>query len=67
MRTRPRSGRQSGARIILLAAGGTPNRQIATELEMSEQAVGKWRRRFERLRFNLDFRSSSSPETLRAS
>src|SRR6266852_8473822 len=38
------------ARIVLLAAGGMPNRQIAIEVEMSEQAVGKWRQRFERLR-----------------
>jgi len=34
------------ARIVLLAAEGVPNRQIAVEVAMSEQAVGKWRRRF---------------------
>jgi transposase len=35
------------ARIVLLAAGGVPNRQIAAEVGMSEEYVGVWRHRFE--------------------
>lgn len=34
------------ARIVLLAADGVPNRQIAAEVGMSEEYVGVWRRRF---------------------
>ena len=35
------------ARIVLLAADGAPNRQIAQSVSMSEEYVGLWRRRFE--------------------
>jgi transposase len=35
------------ARIVLLAAEGAPNRQIAAAVSMSEEYVGLWRRRFE--------------------
>jgi transposase len=38
-------------RIVLLAAGGVANRRIAAEVSMSEQYVGRWRRRFEADRF----------------
>jgi transposase len=38
------------ARIVLLAVEGTPNRQIAAAVGMSEEYVGVWRRRFERER-----------------
>ena len=34
------------ARIVLLAAEGVPNRQIAQQVSMSEEYVGLWRRRF---------------------
>jgi transposase len=34
------------ARIVLRAAGGSRNEEIATTLELPEQTVGKWRRRF---------------------
>lgn len=34
------------ARIVLLAADGVPNRQIAQQVTMSEEYVGLWRRRF---------------------
>lgn len=36
--------------IVLLAADGVPNRQIAPEVGMSENQVGLWRRRFEEQR-----------------
>jgi transposase len=35
------------ARIVLLAAEGVPNRQIAPILGMNEHTVAQWRRRFE--------------------
>jgi len=35
------------ARLVLLAAEGIPNRQIAAVVGMSEQYVGVWRHRFE--------------------
>ena len=34
------------ARIVLMAAEGQPNQEIANELEIPEQTAGKWRRRF---------------------
>jgi len=34
------------ARVVLLAAQGTPNRQIARKVGLSEQKVGQWRKRF---------------------
>jgi hypothetical protein len=34
------------ARIILLASSGSLNEEIATALELPQQTVGKWRRRF---------------------
>ena len=39
------------ARIVLMAADGFPNRQIAAVVGMSEEYVGVWRRRFESERF----------------
>ena len=38
------------ARIVLLAAEGLPNRVIAERLDTEENTVGKWRRRFAKLR-----------------
>lgn len=38
------------ARVVLLAADGKPNRQIAREVGLSEQKVGQWRNRFEERR-----------------
>jgi transposase len=35
------------ARIVLLAAEGVPNRQIAPMVDMNEHTVAQWRRRFE--------------------
>src|SRR4029453_11072175 len=35
------------ARIVLLAADGVPNRQIAPIVGMNEHTVAQWRRRFE--------------------
>src|SRR4029434_9319133 len=35
------------ARIVLLAADGIPNRQIAPMVGMNEHTVAQWRRRFE--------------------
>jgi transposase len=35
------------ARIVLLAADGLPNRQIAPIVGMNEHTVAQWRRRFE--------------------
>jgi transposase len=35
------------ARIVLLAADGLPNRQIALMVGMNEHTVAQWRRRFE--------------------
>lgn len=37
------------ARIVLMAAGGQPNQEIASELEIPEQTAGKWRRRFAKM------------------
>lgn len=34
-------------RIVLLAAQGVPNRRIAPQVEMNENQVGLWRKRFE--------------------
>jgi transposase len=34
------------ARVVLLAAEGRPNRQIARKVGLSEQKVGQWRNRF---------------------
>jgi transposase len=34
------------ARVVLLAAEGMPNRQIARRVGLSEQKVGQWRKRF---------------------
>ncbi|HSO51959.1 MAG TPA: IS630 family transposase [Actinomycetes bacterium] len=35
------------ARVVLLAADGVPNRQIATLVGMNQHTVAQWRRRFE--------------------
>src|SRR4029453_16975766 len=35
------------ARVVLLAAEGVPNRQIAPMVGMNEHTVAQWRRRFE--------------------
>jgi transposase len=35
------------ARIVLLAADGLPNRQIAPLVGMNQHTVAQWRRRFE--------------------
>jgi transposase-like protein len=35
------------ARVVLLAADGVPNRQIATLVGMNQHTVAHWRRRFE--------------------
>ncbi len=44
----PRSEQRmvSRARVVLAAADGKPNRQIATEVGLSERKVGMWRNRF---------------------
>jgi transposase len=36
------------ARVVLLAADGLPNRRIAAEVDLAEEYVGMWRRRFEK-------------------
>src|SRR5260370_1926635 len=36
------------ARVVLLAAEGWPHRRIATEVGLSENSVGLWRRRFDK-------------------
>jgi hypothetical protein len=38
------------AKIVLLAAGGLPNTQIASRLDLPRQIVSKWRQRFCRKR-----------------
>ena len=40
------------ARIVLACAAGKANRQVAGELHITEQTVGKWRRRFVDKRLN---------------
>ena len=40
------------ARIVLRCAEGVSNTQVARELRVMAQTVGKWRRRFLRLRLN---------------
>ena len=40
------------ARIVLLAADGWRNDQIAARLDMPRQIVGKWRKRFFESRFD---------------
>jgi hypothetical protein len=51
------------ARIILLAADGVPNRQIATQVGIGPDAVATWRRRFasERLKGLQDRRRPGRP------
>jgi transposase len=51
------------ARIVLLAADGVPNRQIAQQVVMSEEYVGTWRRRFAEKRFEglKDMKRSGRP------
>jgi transposase len=51
------------ARIVLLAAEGVPNRRIAAEVDMSEEYVGCWRRRFaeKRLEGLQDLKRSGRP------
>ncbi|MGH9136296.1 MAG: IS630 family transposase [Acidimicrobiales bacterium] len=53
------------ARVILAAAEGVSNRQIAAEVGMSEEYVGMWRRRFEteRLKGLQDRPRSGRPRT----
>ena len=52
-----------GWRVVLLAAEGVPNRQIAVEVGMAEEYVGMWRRRFEadRLKVLEDLPRSGRP------
>jgi transposase len=38
------------ARLVLYAAEGQTNREIARPLDMNEEVVGRWRRRFQRER-----------------
>jgi hypothetical protein len=38
------------ARLVLHAADGQTNREIAQRLDMNEEVVGRWRRRFHRER-----------------
>ena len=40
------------ARIVLACAAGKANREVACELHITEQTVGKWRRRFVEQRLN---------------
>jgi transposase len=40
------------ARIVLLSAAGLENKDICTELELSPNTVGKWRRRFAKYRID---------------
>ena len=51
------------ARIVLLAADGVPNRQIATQVGIGPDAVATWRRRFasERLKGLQDRRRPGRP------
>jgi transposase len=51
------------ARVVLMAAEGIPNRRIAPVVEMSENSVGVWRRRFEkdRLKGLEDLKRSGRP------
>ena len=51
------------ARIVMLAADGVPNRQIAQQVGMSEEYVGLWRRRFaeKRLEGLKDLKRSGRP------
>lgn len=53
------------ARVVLLAAQGKPNRQIAPEVGLSEQKVGQWRRRFaeRRLEGLADLARPGAPTT----
>jgi transposase len=53
------------ARVVLLAAEGVPNRQIAAGVGMAEEYVGMWRRRFEaeRLQGLEDRKRSGRPRT----
>jgi len=46
--SRPKSTQQLAqrARIVLACADGLPNIQVATQLGVAPQTVGKWRRRF---------------------
>jgi transposase len=34
------------ARVVLLAAAGLPNHEIASRLDTTRESVGKWRKRF---------------------
>lgn len=45
-RRRTAQGLAQRARIVLLAAQGVENKDIATELKASQNTVGKWRKRF---------------------
>jgi FixJ family two-component response regulator len=40
------------SRIILAAAAGESNQEIADDLNLPEVTVGKWRRRFAHYRYN---------------
>lgn len=54
------------SRIIFLAAEGDTNQEIADALEIPEQMVAKWRRRFSKLGMPglLDSRRSGQPMRL---
>jgi hypothetical protein len=53
------------ARLVLYAAAGQTNREIAGRLEMNEEVVGRWRRRFhaERLEGLEDRARSGRPRS----
>jgi transposase len=59
--TPPRAAKR--ARVVLLAADGVPNRQIASMVGMDEHTVAQWRRRFqsERLAGLPDRKRSGRP------
>jgi transposase len=56
------------ARVVLLASQGLPSDEIAATLEIPQQTVGKWRRRFSRRGMGglLDAPRSGRPVTLPA-
>lgn len=64
--SRSRSPLAKRARIILRAVAGRSDREIAAELEIGRQTVGKWRTRFstERLPGLLDRPRSGAPRRI---
>ena len=49
------------ARIVLAAAEGLENKEIAVRLEASADTVGKWRRRYERRRASTVCTTNPAP------